>query len=615
MERREIQVDAVFDIEAQDWDRFIAGGLYLASGEFEEFSAIGVKKAEAFQVEAEFASRLITSGMSIWAHFGGGYDFKWLLDWIGPWSVPCQITAASSRIVTLKVGRTKFYDSFALVPMGLAKFSASQGVKKQELKFPCVCGLDCGGYCSIRRDMSKEQRVRLLEYLRADCVSLFSSLHSLATFSEANDLDLGATIGSSAWRNVQRYGIGIDEALLPKSDYDFARLAYFGGRCQVYSIKRFDRLYLYDINSQYPFVMREYLYPVGAARRVYGRGAERAFQSDSLGIYRALVHVPKCHLPPLPIRIMKPQPRIAYPYGTFSGTWTSAELKHARTFGAAIEIQEGIVWSGSDRPFVPWVEKLWDLRANVGKDTPFGKWVKLYLNSLTGKFGMRPEREIFALNPATVSPCRCVCPRCKATPPCDCGAVCSCGALTQISDHVWTGNKYLVRPSGAVGDSCCHIEWAAFLTSYARIELHKQQLSIDPDGRNVIYSDTDSIFSTIPLTRRIGKGLGEWDVEDVYEFEAMAPKCYSYKTKEGTLQTKAKGVRIPKGERPRPNVSYRADDGVIGFKEGTKTGAFFVRKNLTRRLRIQTGDRILNEDLSTSPQNADAFEADQEIAF
>ena len=33
--------------------------------------------------------------------------------------------------------------------------------QKERLAFPCVCGQDCGGYCSISRDMSPAQRPAL----------------------------------------------------------------------------------------------------------------------------------------------------------------------------------------------------------------------------------------------------------------------------------------------------------------------------------------------------------------------------------------------------------------------------------------------------------------------
>jgi hypothetical protein len=68
--------------------------------------------------------------------------------------------------------------------------------------------------------------------------------------------------------------------------------------------------------------------------------------------------------------------------------------------------------------------------------------------------------------------------------------------------------------------------WAAYLTSEARIELHKK---LTLAGSGGVYCDTDSVYSTNKLTADLGPELGQWKKEGIFEdWRAIAPKLYRY---------------------------------------------------------------------------------------
>jgi len=71
-------------------------------------------------------------------------------------------------------------------------------------------------------------------------------------------------------------------------------------------------------------------------------------------------------------------------------------------------------------------------------------------------------------------------------------------------------------------DSFTHVAIASFVTSYARIHMHK---IMHPIGVDVFYTDTDSIFTTRPLNT--GKELGELKLEGTYDSAVfLLPKTY-----------------------------------------------------------------------------------------
>jgi hypothetical protein len=590
--RRDIEIAAVFDIETQEWDRYVVGGLLDAAGAYLDFD---------YRREDRLVDAILGTEGAVWAHSGGTFDLKWLLDHVAERGLSAQIVAAGSRIVFAKVGKCSLYDSRALCPLSLEAFTKGQGIEKQKLSLPCVCGNTCGGYCSIRRDMPAAHWKRVKEYLEHDCRSLMAGLLSLRGFAADNDLDLGATVGGSAWRNAKRF-FGLPNADLDRQEHKIARAGYYGGRVQLVRPGRSPRGYEYDVASMYPWTLASFPLPVGAHRIVVGADARAAHRNAKPGIYTARVAVPETHLPPLPLRYDN-ETRLAYPSGTFRGTWPLPELNHAEECGSIVlDIERAIVWEREELIFREWIDRLFALRTKVGKKSPLGQFVKLYLNSLTGKFGSNPERLAFAINPKQIFMCRTSSP-CARDDGEDCGSCCEwhcsqkCGATIQYSKHVFARPVYHL-------DDCAHVQWSGYLTAQGRIALHRQQIAFG-EGLDVIYCDTDSVFTTRQRFENIGSALGQWEFAGGFRnFFGIAPKVYTYdhdpetcerghgehKECDGRKTQKAKGVRLGKRDLII-GESYEAG-GIVGFRAGAALGKLFQRNTMRRKIDRQYGDRV-----------------------
>ena len=602
-----LRIDGVFDIETSDWDRFIVGALLLDDG------AQGTLAIEPD--ERAFFELLLSvgPGTHIYAHNGGRFDTLWFLGRaLKRKGLTVEPILAGSRVISLKVkGRAAgegitIRDSAALAPLSLAQFSELAGAGREKItlgpRFPCACGEDCGGYCALAPwvSLSAPQRADLASYLERDCRALLGALRAWRSYADEHGFVLRATLGSSAWATA-RAELGLPDARWSPALYHRIRAGYFGGRVEVFRPTA-PAIRLYDINSAYPAALEQTDLPVGPARVVDRVYASRAYHSGAAGLYSAEVSVPDdARFPPLPVRVGD---RIAYPVGPVSGEWTGLELRHAEETGARIvRLGSAVVWPLAERVLAPFVRRIWELRRveieRAGKKSGLATLLKLLVNSLTGKFAQSPHVEDVRIDPPSGEIKACSRRgRCRER----CSGV--CGAWHQIdrAGRVWRVPRYSLG-------ACAHVEWAAHLTAACRVELHRQ---LEHAGSSAVYCDTDSVFATAVITRRIGHDLGEWsDDGERYEWSCEGPKGYCYRTDAGKWTYKAKGISDLDGDRwsaYREHTPVASKRGVKTFKTAVRQmhlgGELFARRSLVRRSHADGtwfGSRRLDATGATRP--------------
>lgn len=699
--RRGILIDYILDLETEGWDTFVLGGLFDVFHDRMEFydhtqeqSLVDRLLALADEVifDPETKKR---REITIWAHNGGRYDALWLCDWLVKLGVPAKVFASSARITLLRIGTSlAIRDSAGLVPMSLEMGAKIGRVPKSKTGLPCRCckiccapeseieipvytpeGMricrrelapggkckgDCGGYCSIARDMTPEYWQLVKTYLEQDCRATASMLEGLESYAKEKDLDLCGTVGASSWTTARRR-YNLPRAKWNPKHYRFAREGYYGGRTQVFR-PRSRRGHRYDINAAYPAALATIRLPVGKPRLINGDKARASFYAGVEGIYRCTVVVsPETHIPPLPWRAK--DGRLHYPVGRFSGTWTRTELAHALSLGTqqggiagsceALSWGEALVWDQSEEVLAPYAKLVWALRDSArsweeierwwqtpigcpaGKSSPMGKWLKWDANSVTGKLAQRPDTEECVMAPENPKPC-------PGGAWCELGLapgasrLCGAGVVGRVPTMQDTKGA---KPCGldengmpVAGDSCCnhrctrscgrydaldklgtvwtrpvwripdngHVHWAAYLTAHARIQLHTQLISDGQGGRTCVYCDTDSCYAETERDWNIGKQLGQWDSEGTYtDFEALAPKTYSFIDGKGERQVRAKGMFDPDWTMLRRKEKIPVDRGVNQFKSAVRAGdGLFKRRDFTRSSQhdgIHFGDRMFDE--------------------
>ncbi len=598
-ERASLTVDSTWDIETESWDCFVAGSLFVPGGQTQTF---GWRQEEAF------VDLLLSLGKhTTWSFNGGRFDHLWLMRHVIKRRISdFKLSFSGSAIACMQIGDTLFRDAARVAgPMSLADFAkVGGGQAKEGTGLPCHCERACGGYCSIRRDMVPAQELRMRDYMVQDCRALYAVLDFLCTYCERNDLDLRPTIGASAWATAERSGIERASweggKLSPLSLYQKVRKSYYGGRTQVLKPLSARGTHV-DIHSAYPAAFATCELPTGERSELHGTQASRAYASGKLGSFCAVVYVPeRIFFPPLPVRTRF---RSAYPVGRFGGWWTGMELQSAESRGATVErIDECVVWSARSLVLAAMGRRLWNLRdeESAQGNKALAKWIKGYINALSGKLSMRPESEnIVGADGAKFCTarfsCKGYCDRYKC-----CVHKCArtCGATPPLGS---TELGLFSRKAMHLAH-CSHVEWAAHVTAHARIKL------LSAAGDDSVYCDTDSMFfeGTRP-SLDIGDGLGQFGVEDIYrDMVALAPKTYTY-WDEATGQVKAASKGVPEAARnfDRLREGVTVERGVLSFKQAIRGGDPFTRKKLTRVLRgdgRHFGDRVLREDGRTYPQ-------------
>jgi len=175
----------------------------------------------------------IKESLCIYAHNGGRFDFFWFLKYIRR-----DLRIVNGRIIQAYLNQHELRDSYAIMPFALETY------KKTEID-----------YDKFKRANRERHRQEIISYLKDDC----TDLHTLCVAFQ-KEFGTALTIGGASMKQLRKFhsfdtGNGIYDA-------KFRTNFYFGGRNQVFKSGIIPGpINVYDVNSMYPYVMRDYLHP------------------------------------------------------------------------------------------------------------------------------------------------------------------------------------------------------------------------------------------------------------------------------------------------------------------------------------------------------------------
>jgi len=167
------------------------------------------------------------------------------------------------------------------------------------------------------------------------------------------------------------------------------RKSYKGGRCECFFIgePNHDTYYVLDVNSLYPFVMRNNSYPVkyGKIRQKASLRTLSTYLKDRAVVANVLVETNE------PVYAIKRE-RTLFPIGTFETVLTTPELKYALAHGHIKQVYNCVIYEQANI-FKSYVDTMYSLRRDFASAgvKEYEKICKFLLNSLYGKFGQRSE--------------------------------------------------------------------------------------------------------------------------------------------------------------------------------------------------------------------------------
>jgi hypothetical protein len=454
-------------------------------------------------------------------------------------------------------------------------------------------------YISRMEDYKKKFPKKYYEYLRRDCELLYRIYTQFR--SEINEFadigELGLSSGSTALKTFRRWlhktepNTRIFSAPLHEDneaeDFKFAALADYAlrGGLTLYigdgnhTNHKYEGVNHYDVVSMYPSIMRTI--PVPCSPMVYADHLVKDFDTYRPGWYLCDFQQIQGRVPFLF--------SLESEYPTFAGQGILShyELQFLERYGT-FEVHDGVVYEDYCYPFDAYFSDLLNLRLSAKAQGQIARAhaLKILANSLYGKFGQKPYREIISIT----------------------------------SDRDWYDNyleaclrdsndsgitEYIVERNyilyGVQSDSTAFSNRfvGALVTSLARLKL-AMLLNTYP----TIYCDTDSIFTqSIIDDCFIGRNAGDFERSEMppSPMICLGKKSYQYGEDKKFKGVPARNISIDEMNLMRYDVSVNVDyKSPAAWKTAMKSKIDNPNKFLPRSRRVKRGKSLAEMGLLNS---------------
>jgi len=476
-------------------------------------------------------------------------------------------------------------------------------LKKNLLNFKCKISKGEIDFDKLNFDMNDNDKELMIEYLKNDVLGtyeLYKKLDEPFIAFNVSILEL-YTLSQGAYKIIKEQWkeSGILQERQKRDVDAFFRKGIYGGRCEVFK-RHFmsseykdirmgkikydditDYLLAADVNSLYPYMMRNNKYPIGGAilttKEIEGK----------MAIYKCDIKKPKNLLYP-----------ILCSDGEFNlidnqGVYTSFEIDEARKKGYIINVISGYYWNESEEIFKEYIDKFYEIKKNSPKTSPQYANSKLMMNAIYGKTIQRDKNIINY-------------------------------TVSDVEEMVeMKKGKDIKRFSGVFIDDIGYFEYegelrlmtdkkphiGAFILSYSKKVLNDVFESTDP-----YYTDTDSIYIHAKHSNKLkwGNELGEFsnDVNGKIICAYFIAKKLKF-MEVLTCDNKIEFIYTGKGCDTRTmtkNNFKKMYQGLevenittLNFKRGVRTGTIEKRHNLKKTIKMNDGKRTFLNDGSSIP--------------
>lgn len=324
--------------------------------------------------------------------------------------------------------------------------------------------------------------------------------------------------------------------------------AYYGGRSEAFKRGLFDRrINVYDVNSLYPYVMKNFEFPLPSSYVITPNPSPKDID-NYFGTAHFTLKCPRdMYMPFVPVLTEK----LRFPCGVVKGFYDFSTIRKAIDEGyEVLDVRDGIVYHDGFRPFKEYVETLYSARMKLKAEGNAAEIVpKICLNSTYGKFAYRFFDKEFLTDFE--------------------------GTLNYWEDTIIPiidGKLYRVRTT-AESEIPKYVFpiIPVYVTAYSRLLMREKFHNIGED--RVYYTDTDSIMTDRTLST--SNELGDMKLEKAFERLCIVkPKMYCGTLLDGTPSIKIKGVHNSEANR-----SFDV------FMKMVESNSFRVRTELFRKLR------------------------------
>jgi hypothetical protein len=373
-----------------------------------------------------------------------------------------------------------------------------------------------------KKPITNEEKKELMIYNKQDCFVSYTFMNFFQECINKLGGNVKLTIASTSlalWRGKFQNDYIVKEAYMLKDDSvkDFIFEAYYGGRTEVFSRGKFDNVNYYDVNSLYPFCMKNEFPLPNSVKDIQKEDLSINNIIRYHGVTKALIEAPDINIPLLPYR---KNGKLLFPVGKFTGTYNNIELRKAIELGYKIIPLKQIIYTMTFRPFDEFIDTLYNERLRQKElKNPFELVCKILMNGLYGKFGTKQMEEYKLLNM----------PNCTYE---------EMKKAVGSDDFDVKDDMIIVKHIKKFNGIYAFPILSSYVTSYARLHMYKYL-----EKGNVIYMDTDSI-ATLKTIEGCSKELGNMKHEGLYnDCIFIKPKMYKLGD-----NIKIKGIRKSNNE-------------------------------------------------------------------
>jgi hypothetical protein len=261
-----------------------------------------------------------------------------------------------------------------IFPAPLKKIGEAIGIKKKEINFK-----ECTR--EYEKEYCKVDVTILLEFWR-----LWTKL--------IKDYDLGAIKYTVSAQSMEAFKQKFCKHKIYLTDdlelLSFERQAYYGGRTEIfYKGSILKKIKYFDVNSMYPYVMKEFRYPTQHKFTKLNVSVEQMqyyLDQGFLVIAETYVNTKVNCIP------HKKDHTLLFPVGKFMSVLATPEIQKGMELGVIEKFGRVEIYQG-EKIFSEYIDFFYNLRLKFkSENNPLEKLVKLFLNSLYGKFGARVDK-------------------------------------------------------------------------------------------------------------------------------------------------------------------------------------------------------------------------------
>lgn len=426
----------------------------------------------------------------------------------------------------------RFLDTLNHWKIGVKEMGIKIGLPKLEFK---------------HRSKIKKATKKSIEYCKRDTEITGKFLKEMMTKYAKAGAEFRTTIAATTLHYFQDNFFGKVVHALSEEQIDFFHMGYFGGRTEIFFNSPIcGKIFYHDINSLYPFCMREGVFPDDVV--FYD---DKTLDLTKEGMASVEIIAPEnLKIPYLPARI---DGKLYFPLGNWQGVYTNFELRQAVKLGYKIEkVYRAITFYDTIRPFKEYIDKMYKLRlkAQSEGDDLFSQVYKDLMNHLYGKFAQKNETtELLPL-----------------------------ADIREKRDGDVVFGDLIFRKQKTKYPKFANCIWSCYVTAYARDLLYNSMLRVIELGGKLLYCDTDSvIYENDTQILENSKEIGKFKLECIYDYAHFKlPKLYCLKSNK-ELFYKAKGV-------PKDVRSDYFEKGIAEFRKPNKLRETLRRNRSTKRI-------------------------------